>query len=74
MWDLETIIRINHEAGRSAKEKNSIKACIEASIQRNEGIWDPEKGIFGQVTYLRSVYEGEVDRHPPQGGTGEVLP
>ena len=74
MWDLETIIRINNEAWRASKKKNSTEARLEASIQRNEGIWDPEKGIFGQVTYLRSVYEGEVDRHPPQGGSGEILP
>ena len=73
MWDLETIIRMNNEAFRAAKEKNSAKACLEASIERNEGIWNPEKGIFGQVTYLRSVYEGELDGHPPQGGTGEAL-
>ena len=73
MWDLETIIRINNEAWWASKKKDSTEACLEASIERNEGIWDPEKGIFGQVTYLRSVYEGELDRHPPQGGTGEAL-
>jgi hypothetical protein len=74
MWDLATIIRMNNEAFRSAKEKNSAKTCLEASIERNEGIWNPEKGIFGKVTYLRSVYEGEIDRHPSQGGEGETLP
>lgn len=72
MWDLETIIRMN-EARKPIKKKDSIEACLEASIERNEGVFDTEKGIFGQVTYLRSVYEGEVDRHPPQGGTGETL-
>lgn len=65
---------MNNEAFRSAKEKNSAKTCLEASIERNEGIWNPEKGIFGKVTYLRSVYEGEIDRHPSQGGEGETLP
>jgi len=65
---------MNDEAFRAFKKKNPTKACIEASIERNEGIWDPEKGIFGKVTYLRSVYEGEIDRHPPQGGPGETLP
>lgn len=74
MWDLETIIRMNNEAFRAFKKKDSTEACLEASIKRNEGIWNPEKGIFGKVTYLRSVYEGKVDRHTPQSRSGEILP
>lgn len=74
MWDLETIIRMNNEAFRSAKEKNTFKACLEASIKRNEGIWDNPKRVPGKTTYLRSVYEGEVDGCSPQSGTGETLP
>ena len=70
MWDLETIIRINNEAFRSAQKKDSAKACLEASIERNEGIFSSEKRVFGKTTYLRSVYEGEVDRHPPQEREG----
>ena len=73
MWDLQTIIRINNEAF-SLKKKNAIKESLEASIQRNEGIWDPKKGVFGQTTFVRSVYEGEVDRHSPQSGPGKILP
>ena len=73
MWDLATIIRMNDEAWRASKEKNAIKESLEASIQRNEGVWDPEKGVFGQTTYLRSVYEGERNGHSPQGGKGEAL-
>lgn len=74
MWDLETIIRINNEAWEASKKKNPASSCLEASIERNEGIWDPEKGIFGKVTYLRSVYEGKIDGHSPQGGSRETLP
>ncbi len=74
MWDLETIIRMNNEAWEASKKKNPFASCLEASIERNEGIWDPEKGISGKVTYLRSVYEGKVDRHSSQGGSGETLP
>lgn len=70
MWDLETIIRINHEAWRSAKKKNAIEACIKASIERHEGIFSSEKRVFGETTYLRSVYEGEVDGCSPQEREG----
>ena len=74
MWDLETIKRMNDEAWRSAQEKNSLKACLEASIKRNEGIFDRESQVSGGVIYLRSLYEGEVDGCSPQGGAGETLP
>lgn len=70
MWDLETIIRMNNEAFRAAKAKNSLEACIEASIERNERIFSSEKRVFGKTTYVRSVYEGEIDRHPPQEREG----
>ena len=74
MWDLPTIIRINHEAQRSFEEKDSAKACLEESIKRNEGIFDREKQVSGGVTYLRSVYEGDVDGCSSQSGSGETLP
>lgn len=70
MWDLETIIRMNHEAWRATKTKNTIASCIEASIERNEGIFSSEKRVFGKTTYVRSVYEGEIDGHPPQEREG----
>jgi len=74
MWDLETIIRINHEAWRTAKEKDTFKACLEASIRRNEGIFQKEDRVFDRTSYLRSVYEGEGDGCSPQGREGETLP
>lgn len=73
MWDLETIIRMN-EARRPIKKKDSIEACIEASIQRNEGVFDTEERVFDQSSYVRSVYEGERDGCSSQSGTGETLP
>ena len=74
MWDLETIIRINNEAWEAFKKKNSTTQSKQEEAERNAGIWNPKKGVFGEVTYVRSMYEGEVDRHPPQSGTGETLP
>jgi hypothetical protein len=74
MWDLETIVRINHEAWRSAKKKDSLKACLEASIKRNEGIFRTQDRVFRETSYLRSVYEGEVDGCSSQGREGETLP
>jgi len=74
MWDLETIIRINNEAWRSAKEKDAIKACLEASIKGNEGVLGEKDRIFDGTSYLRSVYEGEVYGCSPQGREGETLP
>ena len=59
MWDLQTIIRMNNEAQRAFEEKNSFAQGEQEKAKGDEGVWDPEKGIFGQVTYLRSVYEGE---------------
>lgn len=73
MWDLETIIRINNEAWRASQKKNAIKKGIEASIQRNEGIQHFEEGVFGQTTFVRSVYEGESNGHSSQGREGEAL-
>ena len=58
MWDLETIIRINNEACSAQKEDSTAKGEQEKT-SGDEGVWDPERGVFGQVTYLRSVYEGE---------------
>ena len=60
MWDLETIIRINNEACSSQKKDSSAQSEQEET-GGNERVWDPERGIFKEVTFVRSVYEGEVD-------------
>ena len=74
MWDLLTIIRLNNEAFWASKKKDSTKEGQQEETERNEGVWDTTIRVPGETTYLRSVYEGEVDRHTSQGGTGETLP
>ena len=74
MWDLPTIIRINHEAQRAFEKKDSTEVCLQEPIKRNEGIFEREEKIPRGVTYLRSVYEGDVDGCSSQGGAGETLP
>jgi len=61
MWDLQTIIRMNNEAWRATKKEDPTKKGEQEETGGDEGVWDPEKGIFGKVTYVRSVYEGKVD-------------
>jgi|11_taG_2_1085331.scaffolds.fasta_scaffold01983_4 hypothetical protein len=73
MWDLQTIIRMNNEAF-ALKKKNSTPKGQQEKAKGDEGVRDSEKRVFGKVTYLRSVYEGEVDRHSPQSWSGETLP
>jgi hypothetical protein len=74
MWDLETIIRINSEAFRASQKKNSPAQSEQEEAERNAGVWDTKDRVYGKASYLRSVYEGELNRHSPQGGTGETLP
>jgi len=74
MWGLTEIIRINNEAQRAFEAKNPTAADLKAPSERNEGIWDPEKGIFGKVTYVRSMYEGCINGCSPQSEEGEELP
>jgi hypothetical protein len=52
MWNLQTIIRINNE-------KDSAAQGEQETPKGDEGELDPEEGVFGKVTYVRSVYEGE---------------
>jgi len=74
MWDLETIIRMNNEAFRSSKTQNTPSQSKQEETERNAGVWDIEDRVFEQTSYLRSVYEGELDRHTPQSRSGETLP
>lgn len=52
---------MNDEAWRAAKKEDPTTKGEQEETSGDEGVWDPEKGVFGQVTYLRSVYEGEVE-------------
>lgn len=44
---------------KSSKKKDSTEAGKQEAAEGDEGILDPEEGVFGEVTYVRSVYEGE---------------
>jgi len=59
MWDLQTIIRMNDEAQRAFEKKNTIAQGEQKEAEGNERVWDPESGVFGETTFVRSVYEGE---------------
>ena len=59
MWDLQTIIRMNDEAQRAFEKKNAIAQGEQKEAEGNEGVRDPESGVFGETTFVRSVYEGE---------------
>jgi len=52
---------MNNEAWRATKKEDPTKKGEQEETGGDEGVWDPEKGIFGKVTYVRSVYEGKVD-------------
>jgi len=41
------------------REKKSTEKSKQETAEGDEGILDPEEGVFGEVTYVRSVYEGE---------------
>ena len=41
------------------REKKSTKKSKQEAAEGDEGILDPEERVFGEVTYVRSVYEGE---------------
>jgi len=44
---------------KSLKKKNSTEKSKQETAEGDEGVLDPEEGVFGEVTYVRSVYEGE---------------
>lgn len=41
------------------KKKDSTEKSKQEAPKGNEGVLDPEERVFGEVTYVRSVYEGE---------------
>jgi hypothetical protein len=73
MWDLATIIQMNHEK-ESAKKKDPIASCKQKEIKGNEGVQHPKDRVFNKASYLRGVYEGTIDGCASSGGTGETLP
>lgn len=73
MWDLKTIIRMNHEK-ESSKKKDSTSSREQKAIKRNERVQHPEDRVFNKASYLRGVYEGTIDGCASSGGKGETLP
>ena len=73
MWDLETIIRMNNEAQEAFEKKNAFEASQQKEAKRRQGIFEEEAAVFDGVTYLRSMYEGELDGRTPQGRPGQEL-
>jgi len=73
MWDLKTIIRMNNEK-ESIKKKDSTSSREQKAIKGNERVQHLEDRVFNKASYLRSVYEGTVNRCASSGGTGETLP
>jgi hypothetical protein len=50
---------MNDEAQRAFEKKNTIAQGEQKEAEGNERVWDPESGVFGETTFVRSVYEGE---------------
>jgi hypothetical protein len=73
MWDLETIIRMNNEAFRAFKAKNTTPSSKQKKAGRDAGVWPLKASVFGEASSLRSVYEGERNGCSSQGREGEEL-
>jgi len=71
MWDLLTILRINNEAQEAFNKENSIKAREQKEAERRQGIFEEEVAVFDGASFVRSVYEGEVDRYSPHSRSGD---
>jgi hypothetical protein len=71
MWDLETIIRKNEEAYAKA---NAPTACKCKKKKRECGVLSAPEGVFGNASYVRSVYKGDCGSHSPHEGEGEEYP
>ncbi len=74
MWDLETIIRLNNEAQWASEKKNAYKASQRQEAERRQGIFEQEIAVFDGASFVRSVYEGELDGCSSQSRSGEELP
>lgn len=73
MWDLGTIIRMNNEAFRAFKEKNSLASREQEEAEGDEGVCYFTQGFPGKVASMRSVHESKVNRCSSQGQAGEEL-
>ena len=74
MWDLKTIIKINREAQWTSEKKIAYEAYLQKEADRVQGVFEQEIAIFDGASFVRSVYEGDIDRCSPQSRSGEELP
>jgi hypothetical protein len=74
MWDLNTILRINNEAQWAFKKKEAYEAHQREEAERRKRICEEQVAIFDGASFVRSVYEGEVDGCTPHSGSGDTLP
>jgi len=68
MWDLTTILRTNNEAQRAFEKKNAYEAHQREEAKRRERIFKEEIGVFDGASFVRGMYEGEVDGCSPHSG------
>lgn len=73
MWDLETIIRMNHEAGRAFEKKDSSSTNEQEEAKGIQRIFEEEIMVFDGVSFVRGLYDGKVDRCSPHSRSGDQL-
>jgi hypothetical protein len=73
MWDLATIIRINNEAQRTFEEKKTYESHLRQEEERRKRILEEEVAVFDSASFVRSVYEGEVDGCSSHSRSGDQL-
>ena len=74
MWDLTTILKINNEAQWAFEKKNAYETHQRQEAERRKGILEEEIAVFDSASFVRSVYEGEVDGCSPHSRSGSELP
>jgi len=74
MWDLATIIKINNEAQWAFEKKNAYEAYQRQEKERRERIFQEEVAVFDSTSFVRGMYEGEVDGCSSHSRSGDSLP
>ena len=74
MWDLATIIRINNEAQWAFEKKDAYEAYQRQEKERRETIRQEEVAVFDSASFVRGMYEGEVDGCSSHSRSGNKLP
>ena len=71
MWDLKTIVRINHEAFRAFKKKNPDATSKQEEAKRKQGVFCASEGVLEETTNLRGMHDGGIDGCSSHGQEGE---